>query len=55
MLTIQEVADKLRVSRETIRKVIIKGDLKALKIGTEYRIQESDFQEYLESIKIRKE
>jgi len=50
IMTINDVARYLRVSRTTLQKEIEAGRLKAKKIGRQYRILESDVQEYLEKI-----
>lgn len=46
-LTINEVAEVLRVSKLTIRRMITKGTLQAIKIGRSYRILREDLEEYL--------
>lgn len=47
LLTIEEVADVLRVSTRTIIRYIESGKLKASKIGV-WRIKESDVRLFLE-------
>jgi len=47
LLTIEEVADVLRVSTRTIVRYIESGKLKASKIGV-WRIKESDIHLFLE-------
>ena len=51
-LSATEVCDRLRVSRDTLTKLIKSGDLKASKIGphhnSHYRIKESDVDAYLD-------
>ena len=47
LLTIEEAADKLRVSTRTIIRYIESGRLKASKIGV-WRIRESDLNHFLE-------
>lgn len=42
--TIDEVAKILKVEHKTIRRAIKRGDIKAMKIGRQYRIRKSDFQ-----------
>ena len=49
LLTIEEVADVLRVSTRTIIRYIESGKLKASKIGV-WRIKESDVHLFLEEI-----
>lgn len=51
-LSAAETRERLRVSRDTLSKLIKSGDLKASKIGSfrnsPYRISEEDLAEYLE-------
>ena len=49
--TVYEVAEMLRVSDRTIRKHIEQGVLRALKVGTVYRIMKEDLDDYFERIK----
>lgn len=48
LLTVQEVADALRVHCNTVYRWIDSGQIKALKTGGEYRITESDLKAFLE-------
>lgn len=41
--TIYELAEILKVHHNTIRRAIKRGDIKAFKIGTEWRINKKDF------------
>lgn len=47
MYTLQEVADILRVSRQTIYNYIHNGRLICTKYGKEYRLTEKQLQEFL--------
>ncbi|MBN8883345.1 MAG: helix-turn-helix domain-containing protein [Salana multivorans] len=51
LLTVAEVAAELRQSAYTVRLVIRRGDLKAIRVGRskrgEYRIRRSAFDTYL--------
>ena len=47
LLTIEEVADILRVSTRSVNRYIIAGRLKASKIGV-WRIKQSDLDKFLE-------
>lgn len=49
-LTVQEVADKLRVKAFTVRRAIRSGKLKAARIGGQsgYRISPQAVKEYME-------
>ena len=53
LLTIEEVADVLRVSTRTIIRYIESGKLKASKIGV-WRIKESDVHLFLEETSNKK-
>ncbi len=46
-MTVNEVADLLRVSRMTVYRLIKQGDLPALRVGRGYRIREQDVHRYL--------
>jgi excisionase family DNA binding protein len=48
MLSIDEVADQLAVSRDTIRRLVERGELKAVKVGAQWRISTADLAAYLE-------
>jgi putative molybdopterin biosynthesis protein len=45
--TLQEVANIIRVSRQTIYNYVTAGRLKATKYGKEYRVTEEDLQEFI--------
>jgi len=48
MLTIEEVSKRLRVSRNTVINLIERGEIQnVIKVGRQYRIPESSFNEYL--------
>lgn len=47
MYTLQEVADMVRVSRQSIYNWIRSGRLKATKYGKEYRITEEELKKFL--------
>jgi excisionase family DNA binding protein len=47
LLTVNEVADLLRVSRMTVYRLIKEGQLAALRVGRNYRLREDDVDEYL--------
>jgi excisionase family DNA binding protein len=46
-LTLDEIAEELRVSVETVRRWIRTKQLKALSIGRGYRIKRKDFEDFL--------
>ena len=56
-LSAAETRARLRVSRETLSKLIKSGDLKASKIGpfrnSPYRISEADLAEYMDRQAVR--
>lgn len=47
MKTINEIAEGLQVSRNTIVSLIKKGEIKAFKVGEQYRIPEESLKSYL--------
>ena len=49
---VEEVAGMLQVTKMTIYRYIKAKKIKAYKIGKEIRIDGSDFQDFMESIKI---
>ncbi len=57
--TVEEIAERLRVTRRTVSRWIDEGDLVAVKLspgrGGHVRIAESDLREFLEQRRTRKE
>lgn len=49
LLTVAEVANVMRVSRMTVYRLIRRGQLKAIRVGRNYRVREDDLNEYLEA------
>lgn len=49
LYTLQEVADYLRVTRQTVYNYVTAKRLRATKIGKEYRVTESDLQDFLKN------
>jgi excisionase family DNA binding protein len=47
LLTVSEVAELMRVSNMTVYRLIKSGQLKALRVGKNYRIRESEVDRYL--------
>jgi len=47
LLTIEEVADRLIVHPNTVRRLIKTGQLKAAKVGRLYRVLEKDLLEFI--------
>jgi excisionase family DNA binding protein len=54
MLTIEEVAERMRVNEKTVRNWIASGELPAFPIGKRgYRISETDLRKFVEARKQR--
>lgn len=49
--TVKEIADLLQLTERGIQQWIRQGKLTAYKMGREYRIEEKDFQAFMESRK----
>ena len=49
LLTVAEVATLMRVSRMTVYRLIRRGQLKAIRVGRNYRVRENDLELYLEA------
>ena len=54
LMTTEAVAKYLAVSVYTVRALIRKGDLKAIQINSEYRIDEEDLCEFIDRNRIGK-
>lgn len=50
-LTVQEVANILKVTKMTIYRYVKAGKLTAYKVGKDFRINKSEFDKFLSSIK----
>jgi excisionase family DNA binding protein len=50
--TVAEVADHMRVSNMTVYRLIKRGDLRAIRVGKNYRLRGTDLDDYLESSSI---
>ena len=48
MLTIHDVASNLNVDERTVRELIRKNELRAIKIGKEWRVTEKDLEAYVD-------
>jgi len=53
LLTVSEVAATMRVSNMTVYRLIKSGQLPALRVGKNYRIRESDLNQYLNEGSVR--
>ncbi len=49
LYTLEEVADILRVSVSTVRRMINDGELKAKRVRGQLRVLKSDLEEYISS------
>jgi excisionase family DNA binding protein len=47
LLTVNEVAGILRVSNMTVYRLVKSGQIPAIRVGKNYRIKESDVNDYL--------
>ena len=47
LLTVNEVADLLRVSRMTVYRLIKDGEMSAFRVGRGYRLRKEDVDTYL--------
>lgn len=48
-LTAAEAAERMRVSKMTVYRLIKAGELPAVQIGRSYRVREDDLERYLQS------
>ncbi|MGE4506949.1 MAG: helix-turn-helix domain-containing protein [Desulfovibrionaceae bacterium] len=49
LYTVNEVADTLRVHPRTAYRLITKGDIRAIRIGSQWRVPEEALLEFIES------
>ena len=52
--TLAEIAQRLKVSYRTVYRWVQAGELSAYKLGSEWRVAESDLQAFLEARKIHR-
>ena len=54
LLTVQDVADTMKVSESTVRRLIRRGLIAAYKVGDrgQLRVKEGDLDEYVESQRV---
>lgn len=45
--TVEEIAEILKLDAETIRRYLVKGDLKGSKIGRSWRVTQEDLEEFI--------
>ena len=55
MLTVAEVAEKVRYSSSQIRNLIREGKLKGYKFASSYRVNDEDLKEFINKSIIKKE
>jgi excisionase family DNA binding protein len=55
MLTIDELATRLNVHRNTIRSLIKKGEISAIKVGTQYRIPEHEYDRFVTASRVKED
>ncbi|MFA5890212.1 MAG: helix-turn-helix domain-containing protein [Actinomycetota bacterium] len=48
-LTASEAAERMRVSKMTVYRLIRAGSIRAVQIGKAYRVREDDLERYLDS------
>ena len=51
VLTLKEVADRLRLHPNTLRRYIKEGKLAAMKFGRVWRVEEKDLEEFMRANK----
>ena len=49
LLTVREIADYLRVHQRTAYRLITGGSIKAIKIGSQWRVPEHELMKFIES------
>jgi excisionase family DNA binding protein len=54
LLTLNEAAEYVKMSRSRVQKAIRTGELEKLRFGCVVRIHKSDFEKYVESKKVKK-
>lgn len=52
MMTVNQVAEKLLVSRGTVVNLIKSGSIKAIKVGDQYRIPDEQFNQFLSASEV---
>jgi excisionase family DNA binding protein len=52
LLEVHEVAYHMKCSQETVRRFIRDGKLPAIRLGTHWRIEQSDLKTFIESLRI---
>ena len=52
LLTVEEVSERIKVIKDTVREWLRNGDLVGIKLGKAWRIEEQDLIEFLEDRKV---
>jgi len=47
LLTVSEVANYLRITERTVREMIDRGNIPAMKIGKAYRIKRTELEDFI--------
>lgn len=47
MLSLEEVAYRLNVSVQTVRRLIESGQLRGVKVGKQWRVRQEDLDDYI--------
>ena len=55
LLTIKEVAELLKLNTLTVYEYVRKGELTAIKLGRNYRIVNTDFDEFITAHRLKKQ
>jgi excisionase family DNA binding protein len=50
MLSLEEVAYRLNVSVQTVRRLIDSGQLKGVKVGRQWRVRQEDLDAYIRKV-----
>ena len=50
MLSLEEVAYRLNVSVQTVRRLIDSGQLKGVKVGRQWRVRREDLDAYIRKV-----
>lgn len=52
MLSIDEISKELGVARNTVISLIKRGEISAIKVGSQYRVKKESYQRFLENNKV---
>jgi excisionase family DNA binding protein len=48
LLTVREVADQLSLAPKTVRRLILSGQLRGVKLGREYRVDQDELDVFVQ-------